>query len=96
MAIGFFELIKYVGYIPQLAGVVMATVAFVEGVKAGDAGADKKAAVLSALESSWSSISANFSTPKTFAELAPLIGLLIDLAVAVYNIFWKKDVVTPA
>lgn len=96
MGIAFFDLIKYVGYIPQLAGTIMATVAFVEGVKSGDAGPEKKAAVMAALEASWSSISANFSSPKTFAELAPLIGLLIDLAVAVYNLFWKKDVVTPA
>jgi len=43
MAIGFFEIIKYIGYVPQLAGTVMATVAFVEGVKAGDAGPRKEA-----------------------------------------------------
>ena len=96
MGIGLFDLIKYVGYIPQLAGTIMAAVAFVEGVKAGDPGPEKKAAVMAALESNWATVSSHFASPKTFSELAPLIGLLIDLCVAIYNLFWKKTVVTPA
>jgi len=95
MAIGFFEIIKYIGYVPQLAGTVMATVAFVEGVKAGDAGPEKKQAVLDSLKANWETISQNFTTKVDFNALIPLISLLIDLAVTVYNLFWKKPVPPP-
>lgn len=96
MAIGFLDLIKYIGYVPQLAGTIMATVAFVEGVKSGDAGPAKKQAVIDSLKANWESISSNFTNKSvTFEQLVPLISLLIDLAVTVYNMFWKKSV-TPA
>jgi len=91
MGIGFFEIIKYIGYIPQLAGSVLATVAFVEGIKTGDVGPDKKQAVLDSLKLNWDAISSNFANKSiTFEQLVPLISLLIDLAVTVYNMFWKK------
>jgi len=96
MAISLFEIIKYIGYVPQLAGTIMATVAFVEGVKSGDPGAEKKQAVLDSLKANWETISANFSTKIEFDKLIPLISLLIDLAVTVYNLFWKKDPPPPA
>lgn len=99
MAIGFFEIIRYIGFIPQLAGTVMAAVAFVEGVKLGDPGPEKKQAVLDSLRANWTAISAEFTNKTiTFDQLVPLISLLIDLAVTVYNLFWKKDepVVPPA
>lgn len=91
----FFDVIKYIGYVPQLAGTIMATVAFVEGIKAGDAGPEKKQAVLDSLKANWETISANFSSKVEFDKLVPLISLLIDLAVTVYNLFWKKDAPTP-
>jgi hypothetical protein len=91
MAIGLFDLIKYLGYIPQLAGTIMATVAFVEGIKVGDPGPEKKLAVLDALKLNWNTISVNFTSKViTFEQLVPLISLLIDLAVTIYNMFWKK------
>lgn len=89
MAIGFFDFIKYIGYIPQLAGTILATVAFVEGVKAGDPGPEKKQAVLDSMKANWDAIAVNFSGKTTFEQLAPLIGILIDLCVAIYNTFWK-------
>ncbi len=85
-------LIRYFGYIPQLAGVILAAVAFIEGIKAGDPGPEKKQAVMDAMKAGWDTISANFEVKRTFEELAPLIGILIDICVAMYNLFWKAKV----
>jgi hypothetical protein len=88
------SLIKYIGYIPQLASTILAMVAFVEGIMQGASGPEKKEAVLTSMENTWESVAANFETQKTFSDLSPLIGLMIDLCVTIYNLFWKPKAPT--
>jgi hypothetical protein len=92
LKIGFMDIISYVRYIPSLVGVVMGSVAMVEAIKAGDTGPDKKNAVLTSIQSMWTQISTEFGVPGGFDKYAPLLSLLIDLCVLIYNTFWKKPV----
>lgn len=82
-------IIRYIGYIPQLAGLILSAVAFVEGIMAGGTGPDKKQAVLTSVETAWASLSAETGITKPFSEIAPLVSILIDLCVAIFNLFWK-------
>ena len=95
LGMGLFDIVSALRYIPSLVGVVMGAVAMVEAVKEGDPGADKKAAVLASIQGMWTQISAEYGIPGGYDKFIPLLSLLIDLAVAIYNTFWKKPV-TPA
>jgi len=94
--IGFMDLVKYVTYVPNLITVVMASVAMVEAVKTGATGPEKKAAVLESIKLMWDKMAVDFKITASYESLVPLISLLIDLAVTIYNIFWKQTPVPVA
>lgn len=93
LKVGFSDIISYIRYTPQLVGIVMGAVAMVEAIKSSDSGADKKAAVLTSIQGLWSQLSTDYGIPGGYEKYLPLLSLLIDLCVAIYNTFWKKPVV---
>jgi hypothetical protein len=93
LKVGFMDIVGYIKYVPSLVGVVMGAVAMVEAVMVGDPGTAKKAAVLASISGMWGQISAEYGIAGDFSKFVPILSLLIDLAVAIYNIFWKAPVV---
>lgn len=79
---GFFG---YLSILPVLVGMVMAVVNAVEALKSGTLGADKKKAVLDSFGSTWEAIQKEFKVKEPFSVFAPILGVLIDLVVAVFN-----------
>jgi len=92
--------IKYISLFPLLYALVKGAVELVEATRDGIPGADKKAAVLAALQDGWVSAQAAFGFATPIAPLLPILSFLIDLVVSIYNAigYFKKDkpVVTPA
>lgn len=77
--------LRYIGYLPQLVGLIMVVVDMVESLKGGSLGPEKKKAVLDSLGSSWGAIQKEFKVDVPFAAFSGIIGVLIDLVVAVLN-----------
>jgi len=90
LKMSFADVVTYFKYVPSLVGIILGAVAMVEAIRAGDPGPEKKAAVLAAIQGIWAQIAAEQNITVAFDKLIPLISILIDLAVALYNVFWKK------
>ena len=90
-------MLKYLALIPALFALIKGSIEMVEAVSSGKTGPEKKQAVLDALQATWEGVQAAFGINVAYATIAPVIGLLIDLAVAIYNatgFFQKKAVAT--
>lgn len=89
-----FALLRYVTYVPALVMLISAVVSLVESIKRHDPGADKKNAVMEILAGNWESLSKEFKIVVPYEIIKPVISVLIDLTVSVYNaigFFTKKD-----
>lgn len=91
--------IKYISLFPVLYALVKGAVELVEAVSTGVGGAEKKAAIMAALEEGWAAAQAAFGLTVPFEPLKPIISFLIDLTVAIYNaigFFKRSEPVVPA
>ena len=78
--------IRYAPYVLKIVDTVKAIVLLVEAIHAGAVGPDKKAAALDALRTDWDIIRGETGMTVSFDTLAPVLGLLIDLSVAFFNV----------